>query len=216
MVEPDGAGVAHRGAQHVAIRRERLKLEPGGIEAGKAPALAGGVERIGRRADAEMAGDRRPARSRHRSRRPARRPRRRDRDRPSCRACVARSAAAPSCRSAVHCTNSTNSISSASAPLRSAAHLASSGCRHSSGHSHHGLLNLCRSTSKQAKRDSSGAALGAEFVEILSARRLRHCALKAANADAQRPPFQAGDGDIIDDIARPQRRERVAWSAASR
>ena len=34
------------------------KLEPGGIEAGKAPALAGGVERIGRRADAEMARDR--------------------------------------------------------------------------------------------------------------------------------------------------------------
>ena len=33
-------------------------LEPGGIEAGKAPGLAGGVERIGRRADAEMAGDR--------------------------------------------------------------------------------------------------------------------------------------------------------------
>ena len=31
----------------------------------------------------------------------------------------------------------------------------------------HGLPNLCRSTSKQAKRDSSGAALGAEFVKIL-------------------------------------------------
>ena len=34
------------------------QLEPGGIEAGKAPGLAGGVERIGRRADAEMARDR--------------------------------------------------------------------------------------------------------------------------------------------------------------
>ena len=32
-------------------------------------------------------------------------------------------------------------------------------------------LNLCRSTSKQAKRDSSGAALGAEFFEVLLARR---------------------------------------------
>ncbi len=58
MVEPDGAGVAHRGAQHVAIRRKRLLLEACGIEAGEAPGLAGGVERIGRRADAEMAGDR--------------------------------------------------------------------------------------------------------------------------------------------------------------
>ena len=34
------------------------KLEPNGIEPGEAPGLAGGVERIGRRADAEMAGDR--------------------------------------------------------------------------------------------------------------------------------------------------------------
>ena len=32
-----------------------VKLEANGIEAGKAPGLAGGVERIGRRADAEMA-----------------------------------------------------------------------------------------------------------------------------------------------------------------
>ena len=35
-----------------------MLLQPGGVEAGKAPALAGGVERIGRRADAEMARDR--------------------------------------------------------------------------------------------------------------------------------------------------------------
>ena len=33
-------------------------FEAGRIEAGKAPVLAGGVERIRRRADAEMAGDR--------------------------------------------------------------------------------------------------------------------------------------------------------------
>src|SRR5207342_968722 len=39
--------------------RERLKLQPGGIEAGKAPALARSVERVRRRADAEMARDRR-------------------------------------------------------------------------------------------------------------------------------------------------------------
>ena len=53
MVEPDRAGVAHRGAQHVAVRREGLLLQPGGVEAGKAPGLAGRVERVGRRADAE-------------------------------------------------------------------------------------------------------------------------------------------------------------------
>src|SRR6185295_15959248 len=56
MVEPDGAGVAHRGAQHVAVWRKGRKLEPNGIEAGEAPGLAGGVERIGRRTVAEMAG----------------------------------------------------------------------------------------------------------------------------------------------------------------
>src|SRR5689334_11040229 len=56
MVEPDGASVAHRGAQHVAVWRKGRKLEPNGIEAGEAPGLAGGVERIGRRTDAEMAG----------------------------------------------------------------------------------------------------------------------------------------------------------------
>ena len=59
MIEPDRAGMAHRGAQHVAVRLERLDLEPGGVEAGKAPVLAGGIERVGRRADAEMARDRR-------------------------------------------------------------------------------------------------------------------------------------------------------------
>ena len=56
MVEPDGAGVAHRGAQHVAIRRKGLKLETCRIEAGEPPGLTGCVERIGRRSHAEMAG----------------------------------------------------------------------------------------------------------------------------------------------------------------
>ena len=123
--------------------------------------------------------------------------------------CFARSAAAPNCRSAVHCTNSTNSISPASAPSRKAAHLASSGCRHSSGHSHHGLPNLCRSTSKQAKCDSKRAALGTEFVKILLAGRLG-VGLESSKSPAQRPPLQAGDADIIDDIACPQRRQRLA------
>ena len=59
--------------------------------------------------------------------------------------------------SAVHCTNSTNSTSRLSGPLRSSAHFVSSGCCHSSGHSHHGAAKRCRSTSKQAKRDNSGA-----------------------------------------------------------
>ena len=51
VIEPDRAGMAHRGAQHLAIRLERLHFEAGGVEAGEAPVLAGGVERIRRRAD---------------------------------------------------------------------------------------------------------------------------------------------------------------------
>src|SRR5213080_2837045 len=105
-------------------------------------------------------------------------------------------------RSAVHCTNSTNSISAASVPARSLANLTSSGFRHSSGHSHHGLLNLCRSTSKQANRDSSGA-LGAKFLEILPACIVR-IGLKSFERQAQRAPFQLSDADIVDGIARSQ------------
>src|SRR6266481_7490211 len=59
MIEPDRAGVAHRGPKHLAIGLEGLHSEPGGVEAGEAPVLAGGVERIRRRADRKMARDRR-------------------------------------------------------------------------------------------------------------------------------------------------------------
>ena len=58
MVEPDRAGMAHRGLQHLAERFEGSHLKARGIEARKPPVLARGVERIGRRADAEMARDR--------------------------------------------------------------------------------------------------------------------------------------------------------------
>ena len=117
MVEPDRAGMAHRGAQHFAKRREGLLLQTGRIETGKAPVLAGGVERIGRRPDAELARDRHllvpgiETVGLHA-----------DGDveiEPDLHAeLVARDPwHAANCRSAVHCTNSTNSISAASAPL---------------------------------------------------------------------------------------------------
>ena len=50
--------MAHRGAQHLAIRLERADFETGGVEAGQPPILAGGIERVGRCADAELARDR--------------------------------------------------------------------------------------------------------------------------------------------------------------
>ena len=59
VIEPDRAGVAHRGPQHLAKRLEGLHGESGRIESGKAPVLAERVQRVRRRADGEMAGDRR-------------------------------------------------------------------------------------------------------------------------------------------------------------
>ena len=68
------------------------------------------------------------------------------------------SLAACSWLSAVHCTNSTNSTSCLSGPLRISRSISNHlGCCHSSGHSHHGdTVKRWRSTSKQAKRDNSG------------------------------------------------------------
>ena len=54
-----------------------------------------------------------------------------------------------------------------------------------------------------------GAALGAEFVKILLAARLG-VGLESSKGRAKRPPLQAGDADVIDDIACPQRRQRLA------
>ena len=58
MVEPDRAGMAHRGPQHFPIGLERLDFEARGVEAGETPVLARGIERIRRRADRKPAGDR--------------------------------------------------------------------------------------------------------------------------------------------------------------
>ena len=155
--------MAHRGPQHLPERLEGPDFEAGGVEAGEPPVLARGVQRIRRRADGEMAGNRRllvpgiEAVGLHADRDIEietdlhAEPPWRDRWH------------AASCRSAVHCTNSTNSISAPSGPSRRRAHAASSGCRHCSGHSHHGLLNLCRSTSKQANRDNSGPRSARNF-----------------------------------------------------
>ncbi len=59
MIEPDRTGVAHRGPQHLAKWLKGLHSKTGGIESRKAPVLALGVQRIRRRANGEMAGDRR-------------------------------------------------------------------------------------------------------------------------------------------------------------
>src|SRR6185437_14710978 len=71
------------------------------------------------------------------------------------------------CRSATHCTNSTNLISAASSPSRRRAQWISSGFRHCSGHSHHGFLNLCRSASKQANRTNSDPRSARNFSKSL-------------------------------------------------
>ncbi len=91
--------------------------------------------------------------------------------------------------SAVHCTNSTNSTSRLSGPLRSSAHLASSGCCHSCGHSHHGPEKRCRSTSKQAKRDNSGARSARKASNSLRRASLA-LVTKAVEGGAQAEPFQ--------------------------
>ena len=58
VVEPDRAGIAHRGPQHLPIGLERFHFQARGVEAGEAPVLACGVQRIRRRADGKPAGDR--------------------------------------------------------------------------------------------------------------------------------------------------------------
>jgi hypothetical protein len=51
VIEPDRAGVAHRGADHLPERLERPELQTRRIETGKTPVLPERVQRIGRRAD---------------------------------------------------------------------------------------------------------------------------------------------------------------------
>src|SRR6476619_3138611 len=53
------ASKAHRGTQHFAEWRKRRHEKAGGVEARKPPVRAGGIERIRRRADGEMARNRR-------------------------------------------------------------------------------------------------------------------------------------------------------------
>ncbi len=58
MIEPDRAGIAHRRPQHFPIRPEGLDFKTGGVEAGEAPILTGGIKCIRWRAHREMAGNR--------------------------------------------------------------------------------------------------------------------------------------------------------------
>ena len=53
------------------------------------------------------------------------------------------------------------------------------------------------------------ASLGAEFVKILLAGRVG-VGFESSKSPAQRPPLQAGDGDIIDGIGCPQQRQCLA------
>ena len=165
VIEPDRAGIAHRGPQHLPKRLEGFDFETGGVEAGKAPVLARGVERIRRRADREMAGNR-------------------DLLVPGIEPVGLHADGDVEIETDLHAELGREIAAGLQLPVggplhefdefdlggiralrASAAHLASSGCRHSSGHSHHGLLNLCRSVSKQAKRDSSGARSARNLVE---------------------------------------------------
>ena len=57
MIEPDGAGVAHRGAQHLPERLELPRLQGNRIERRQAPILPGGVVEVGRRSDREPGHD---------------------------------------------------------------------------------------------------------------------------------------------------------------
>ena len=181
MIEPDRAGMAHRRPQHLAIGLERLQFEPGGVETGEAPVLAGGVERdpAARR---PRDGARSPiARSRHRTRRIARRRRRQGKARPSCRAgprapCRPATAGRPPIARIRRIRFRRHPGPGAGTRIwpRPAGAIAS-------GHSHHGLPNLCRSTSKQANRDSSGAR-SAQNVSKSCLRSPLGSALKASKA----------------------------------
>ena len=57
MIEPDGAGVAHRGAQHLPERLELPRLQGNRIEGRQTPILPGGVVEVGRRSYREPGHD---------------------------------------------------------------------------------------------------------------------------------------------------------------
>src|SRR5207244_120122 len=59
VIEPDGAGMAHRGREHVMEWLERPYFEAGGVETRQPPVLAGGVQGIRWSADRQVAGNRR-------------------------------------------------------------------------------------------------------------------------------------------------------------
>ena len=184
------------------------KLEPNGIEPGKAPGLAGGVERIGRRADAEMAGDRNllvpgvEAVGLHA-----------DRDveiEPDLHAELLRQIGG-------------GPQLPVGGPLHEFDELDFVGVRALAQGSASGIVRLpplfrpfpprlaefVPEHLEAGKVRQQGAALGAEFVKILLAGRLG-VGLESSKGRAQRPPLQAGDADVIDDIACPQRRQRLA------
>src|SRR6266851_2694485 len=58
MIEPDRARIAHRGPKYLPKRLEGLDFQTRGVEPGETPVLARSVQRVRRRADGEMAGNR--------------------------------------------------------------------------------------------------------------------------------------------------------------
>src|SRR3954471_16758021 len=201
MVEADGAGVAHRGAQHVAVWCKGLTLETDGIESGKAPGLACGVERIGRRADAEMAGDRNllvpgvEAVGLYA-----------DRD----------VEIEPDLHAELLCEIGGGPQLPVGGPLHEFDEFDFGGVRAVAQGSALGIVRLpplfrpfppwltefVPEHLEAGKMRQQGAALGAEFVEILLAGRLG-AGLEGSKGGAKRAPLQSGDADVIDDVASP-------------
>ena len=182
-------------------------FETGGVEAGQPPILAGGIERVGRRADAEMARDRGllvpgiEAVGLHA-----------DGDveiEPDLHAEPVRVRLAggklpvgvPLHEFDERDFGGVGPFAQAGAPGRRPA------ARHSSGHSHQGVLNLCRSTSKQAKRDSKRARSARNFSKSCR-RSSARTALEGGERRAQGPPFQPRHG-------RDSRRRRMPATAPS-
>ena len=182
MIEPDRAGVAHRGAQHLAIRLERLQFEAGGIEPGKAPVLPRGIERVRRRTNRKMAGNRRLLL-------------------PRVEAVGLHADGDVEIKPDLHSEPDGKVPARLQLPVGASIarirrtrfrlhrrprevrhHRASSGWRHSSGHSHQGFPeNLCRSTSKQANRDSIAPRSARNFAKSCW-RSAMGLALKASKA----------------------------------
>ena len=208
MVEPDRAGVPHRRPQHRPERLKRLQLQTGGVEAGEAPILAGDVQLVGRRADREIPGNR-------------------DLLVPGIEAVGLHADRDIEIKTDLHAEPGRALLAGLQLTVRHPLHefdefdLGRIGAR-AQGRAFglFGLPPLLRpfppwlvefvpQRLEAGEPRQQRRALGAKLLEILPAARFR-VGFEAIERCAQRPPFQRGDGDIIDDIALPQPRDAVA------